>query len=229
MPLMLLASVLFLGTHLGISSTTLRARLVAMLGQGGYLIAYSIVAAITLGYMIWVYGALPRYEYLWLPSPELYLVPKIVMPIAAILLVGGFMTRNPTAVGMERTLRNASRPDELSHGLTRITRHPFQWAVVLWAAAHLAANGDAVSVVFFGTFLVLGLAGGVVIDRKKAEQLGEDWRPFAEVTSNVPFGAILAGRNRLAPKEQIAPIVAGLVTYALLWLAHPWIAGVRLG
>src|SRR5690606_18723514 len=153
--------------------------------------------------------------------PGLYLVPKVVMPVAAILLVGGFMVRNPTAVGMEGSMPKGSDPDELTRGLTRGTRHPFQWAVVLWAAAHLAANGDRVSVVFFGTFLVLGLAGGVLIDRKKAVRLGADWQPFARVSSNLPFAAIAAGRNRLVLKELIAPVLVGLATYVALYLAHP--------
>lgn len=228
MALMLLASLLFLGTHLGISSTALRGRLVAVLGERGYLAAYSVLAALTLAYLIWMYAVLPRYPYLWLPSPDLYLVPKIVMPFAAILLVGGFMVRNPTAVGQEGVLKHGADPDGIARGLTRITRHPFQWAVVLWAAAHMIANGDGVSVIFFGTFLVLGLAGGLLIDRKKAAQLGADWEPFARVTSNVPFAAIAGGRNRLALKELIGPILAGLVTYVVLYLVHPWLAGVRL-
>lgn len=225
---MLLAAVLFLGTHLGISSTVLRGRLVAMLGEGGYLIAYSLVAALTLGYLIWMYGALPRYGYFWLPSPELYMVPKVVMPIAMILLVGGFMVRNPTAVGMESSLREGPG-DQLARGVTRITRHPFQWAVVLWAATHLIANGDRVSVVFFTTFLVLGLAGSVLIDRKKSAKLGSAWQRYAEATSNLPFAAIINGRNRLAVKELLVPTVVGLAAYVLVYWAHPWIAGVRIG
>lgn len=225
---MLLAAVLFLGTHLGISSTVLRGRLVAMLGQGGYLIAYSLVAALTLGYLIWMYGALPRYHYFWLPSPELYMVPKVVMPVAMILLVGGFMVRNPTAVGMENTLRELPA-DELTRGVVRITRHPFQWAVVLWAVTHLVANGDQVSVVFFSTFLILGLAGSVLIDRKKAAKLGSAWQPYAQATSNLPFAAIIGGRNRLAVRELLAPTAVGLAAYVLVYWAHPWIAGVRIG
>ena len=100
---MLLASVLFLGTHLGISSTALRDRLVAALGERGYLIVYSLVAFATLGYLIWMYGALPRYDYFWLPSPELYMVPKLVMPVASILLLGGF-------IGRERFVEQLRRP-----------------------------------------------------------------------------------------------------------------------
>jgi uncharacterized membrane protein len=228
MALMLLASLLFLGTHLGVSSTAMRGRLVDVLGEGGYLLAYSLVAAITLGYMIWIYGALPRVDYLWLPTPALYLVPKVVMPLAMILLVGGFMIRNPTAVGQESVLRRSSDADVLTRGVTRITRHPFQWAVALWAATHLIANGDRVSVVFFATFLALGLLGGILIDRKKAVKLGADWEPFAHATSNLPFAAIVAGRNRLALGELIGPIVVGLGVYVLAYWAHPWLSGVRI-
>jgi uncharacterized membrane protein len=237
MEMMLLASLLFLGTHLGISSTGMRDRMVALLGERGYLAGYSLVAALTLGYLIWVYGALPRYDYLWLPSPILYAVTKAMMPIATVLLVGGFMVRNPTAVGQEGLLRatgtavereTAARAERVTLGVNRITRHPFQWSVVLWASAHLLANGDSVSVVFFGTFLILGLAGSMLIDRKKAVRLGDDWLPFARTTSNVPFAAILRGDNRLVPKELIMPVLVGLAVYALFYWGHPWLAGVRI-
>lgn len=227
MALMWVASVLFLGTHLGISSTGLRDRFVALLGERGYLAVYSLISVLTLGYLIWVYSELPRLPYVWMPSPGLYLIPKLVMPIAAVLLVGGFMVRNPTAVGQEAVLGRTGS-DDLAQGLIRITRHPFQWAVVLWALAHMAANGDGVSLIFFGTFALLSLVGTVLMDRKKAARLGADWARFAEVTSNVPFAAIVQRRNRLVPRELIAPVLVGLVTYVVLYLVHPWLAGVRL-
>jgi uncharacterized membrane protein len=83
-------------------------------------------------------------------------------------------------------------------------------------------------VAFFGTFLILGLAGGALIDRKKAAKLGAAWAPFAAVTSNVPFAAIIGGRNRLVLKELLAPVVVGLAGYALVYWAHGWIAGVPI-
>jgi uncharacterized membrane protein len=222
---MLIAGALFLVTHLGISSTPLRGALVRRLGERGYLGVYSLLAFATLGVMIYLYGDLPRHEYLWLPDPALYQVPKFVMPIATILLLGGFMVRNPTAVGQEGSLAAEGAAAGMARGVNRITRHPLQWSIALWAAAHLAANGDAVSVAFFGTFLVLGLAGGALIDRKKAAKLGVAWQPFAAVTSNVPFAAILTGRNHLVLKELVLPVIVGLAGYALLYVAHPWIAG----
>ena len=138
------------------------------------------------------------------------------------------MVRNPTTVGMEGSLQGEGAAEDLARGVTRITRHPFQWSVVLWAGTHLAANGDQVSVVFFTTFLVLGLLGGALIDRKKAAALGADWQPYAQVTSNVPFAAILSGRNRLVLRELIAPVAVGLVGYLALFWGHDWVAGVRL-
>ena len=42
---MMIAGVLFLGTHLGVSSSGLRVRLVSVLGEKGYLGLYSLVVA----------------------------------------------------------------------------------------------------------------------------------------------------------------------------------------
>lgn len=226
MELMVIAGALFLATHLGISSTPLRAWFVGRLGERGYLGFYSLLAFLTLGFMIWLYNNLPRHEYFWLPDPGLYHLTKFIMPVAMILLLGGFLVKNPTAVSMEGALAAEGAAADMARGVNRITRHPLQWSIVLWSVAHLAANGDQVSVAFFGTFLVLGLAGGALIDRKKAARLGPAWTPFAQATSNVPFAAILGGRNRLVPKELLLPVIVGLAGYALVYWAHPWLAGV---
>lgn len=221
------AGLLFLGTHFGLSSTSLRGTLVARLGERGFLGLYSLLALVTLVYLIWLYGELPRYEYFWLPSPELYLVPKIIMPIALILAVGGFMVPNPTNVGAEKLLTQPAEGD-LARGVTRITRHPFQWGVVLWASSHLIANGDSISVVFFATFLLLSGIGTVLIDRKKAAQLGDDWAVYRDQTSNVPFAAVFSGRNRLVVGELWLPIAVGLALHVVLFWGHAWVAGVRI-
>ncbi len=222
------AGFLFLVTHLGVSSTPLRAKLVAVTGQRGYLGLYSLLAIATLGYLIWSYSVVQSPDFFWALDPRLYWVPKILMPIAFIFLLGGFMVRNPTAIGLEGTLTDPEQKDQLVRGLTRITRHPFQWSVVIWAASHMAANGDVVSVVFFATFAILGAAGSVLIDRKRAASLGDDWKPFAEATSNIPFAAIFSGRNRLVVKELYLPVLVGLGGYGLVFWGHEWIAGVPL-
>jgi uncharacterized membrane protein len=223
MPDILIASLLWVGTHLGFSSTGLRKMLVDAIGEKFYIIAYSLMATGTLGYLIWVYLEVPRYEYLWLPDPDLYWFAKLTMPIAFILMVGGFMVKNPTNVGMR--IDDPAAAADMARGVTRITRHPLQWAIILWASGHVIANGDWVSVIFFTGFFVLSLAGSALMDHKKAATLGEGWVTYAQVTSNIPFVAIFAGRNRLVLKELIMPVIVGLLVYVLVYYFHESMTG----
>jgi uncharacterized membrane protein len=65
------------------------------------------------------------------------------------------------------------------------------------------------------------------IDAKRRKALGEHWEAFANATSNVPFGAIVAGRQKLRPGEiHWWQYVAGLAAFGLLFYAHQWLTGV---
>ena len=220
---LVLATMTFLVTHT-IASTPVRGALVASLGELPYLGAYSLVSFLTLGWMIYAYRHAPLMP-LW-QVPGLTLLPLFVMPFALILLACGLMGRNPTAVRQEGALK----AEAAARGILRVTRHPMMWGFALWAAVHVLARGDAASVIFFGGFLVLALSGTVLIDVRKAHTpgLGEDWKRFAEVTSNLPFGAIVAGRNRFRPGEiGWTKLLAGLVLYAVLFALHPYLFGAR--
>ncbi len=222
---MILAGMILLVTHFGMSSTSLRPQLVGVLGENGFLGVYSLVSFAAFGYIIWVYGNVPRTEYFWYPSPELYMVPKIVMPLASVLIFGGFLVRNPTQVGADGALQDGTFE---TRGMLRITRHPFMWGTMLWAASHIVANGDVVSVVFFATFFLLAAIGTLLIDRKKAAKLGEQWGAFSDATSNVPFAAILRGKNKFVPKELVLPALVGIGANVGLYLLHGWLSGVPL-
>ncbi|NOX50521.1 MAG: NnrU family protein, partial [Gammaproteobacteria bacterium] len=104
-------------------------------------------------------------------------------------------------------------------------RHPFQWAVIVWGVTHVIANGDWVSVIFFSGFVIVSGAGSMLMDVKKSQTMGEAWRIYASVTSNVPFWAILTGRNKLVMSELWLPIVVGLATYMGLFFFHETITG----
>jgi uncharacterized membrane protein len=221
---LLFAGVLFVAAHLGISSTPLRDLLVRRLGQRGYLGLYSLIAVVTLVYLIMAFNGSSHAQFLWTPSPALRGLALLVMPVALVLLLGGFLVRNPTAVGQEAGLATIGE----GSGLLRITRHPFQWSVVLWAGVHILANGDAASLVFFGSLGTLSLVGTFAIDAKKARAAGGDWAAFAKVTSNVPFAAILSGRSRLVVGELWLPLALGLVGYVVLLWGHVYVSGVAL-
>ena len=216
-----LATVAFLATHF-VASTPLRGALVESLGERPYLGAYSLVSFLTLGWMIYAYLH-ATFMPLW-QVPGLRLWPLFVMPFASILLACGVMGRNPTMVRQEGALKS----EEPARGILRVTRHPMMWGFALWAAVHLLARGDAASLIFFGGFLLLALGGTVLIDVRKARTpgLGEDWKRFADVTSNLPFRAIVAGRNRFRPGEigWTKPLT-GLVLYAVFFALHPYLFG----
>jgi uncharacterized membrane protein len=218
---LVVASALFLATHF-VSNTPLRARLVAAAGEKPYLGLYSIAAAATLGWMIYAYYRAP-YAGLWY-VPWLRYAPLVIMPFALVLIVCGLLTRNPTMVGQERLLES----QDAARGILRVTRHPLMWGVALWAASHVLARADAASALFFGTFLLLALCGTALSDRRKARTLGERWQRFAAVTSHVPFAAVAAGRNSLAPGEiGWARPALGIALYVALFLLHPLIFGAR--
>jgi uncharacterized membrane protein len=221
---LVLAGAVWVLTHLGLSSTRLRALIAGAIGERGFQGIYSVVALVTLVWLVRTYNATPQFDFLWGPDPALRMVPMIVMPFAFMFMLGGFMVRNPTAVGQEAQFKAVGE----GSGLIRITRHPFQWSVVMWALAHIVANGDTASLVFFGSLGLVSLLGAPLIDRKKAQKMGADWEPFARATSNVPFAAILAGRNRFVPKELWLPALAGLLVFGAAHAGHKWLSGVSL-
>jgi uncharacterized membrane protein len=211
---LVLATAAFVLTHF-VTSTPLRARLVGAMGEWPYRGAYSLVAFVTLAWMIWAYAGAPR-EPLWAGFREL---PRLVMPLAFILIACGY-ARNPTMVGADKLLKS----DHPARGIIRITRHPIMWGIMLWGAAHLLARGDLAASVFFGGFLVLAALGTVLMDRRKSAN--SDFRRFAEVTSNIPFMAVLQGRNHIVWREigWQRPAI-GLAAFVVVFFLHPWISG----
>lgn len=224
---LIVAGCLFLATHLGVSNSPLRGALMRALSERGYQGLYSLVALATVVYFVMAYNDAPRLAYLWNLDPRLYWAPKLLMLPAFMLLAGGLLGgATQTAAALKGCAEDQARLAKLTGGMNRITRHPVQWAFILWAASHIIANGDAVSVVFFAAFLLLSLFGSVFADRKKAAAFGEDWRAFAAATSHLPLAAIASGRNRLALGELAISAAVGLALYLAAFWGHEWLSGV---
>ena len=81
MTMLVIATLAFLATHF-VASTPLRPALVNAMGEWPYRGAYSTVALITLGWMIWAYAGAPR-EQLWTGFRE---IAVVLMPFAFVLL-----------------------------------------------------------------------------------------------------------------------------------------------
>jgi uncharacterized membrane protein len=222
--LLLVAALIFTLTHLGISSTAIRPMLLEILGENGYLGFYSLIAFATLGALIFSYGEVGHQHYLWQPTMLTGVVAKLIMPISLILIVTGLTAKNPTSVKME------SAVDLEPQGILRITRHPLQWGIMLWAVSHLIANGDIASIIFFLTFMIVSGYGTTSIDRKRRLTLDEEkWSHFTSLTSNVPLAAIVSGRNKLEIAELgWIKIVVSLILFVALVYFHELIANVPL-
>lgn len=215
----LLGGVAFVGGHLVLSGRLVRDRVVARLGEYGFMGAYSIVIGLGLGLLVYGWTKAPYVE-LWAPSAWTRWVPALVMPWVMIMQVAGYSTPSPTIAGMASTLGESPR------GIHRITRHPVNISTSIWALAHLFPNGDVASVGLFGAILVLGVVGSLHIDRRLARRSPEAWARYAAVTSVVPFAAIASGRNSFSFSEVgVLRIVGGLALYALILGGHAWMIG----
>jgi len=69
--------------------------------------------------------------------------------------------------------------------------------------------------------------GTVSIDARRQRKLGNAWKDFAGKTSNIPFLAILTGRNRLAIGELLTWRQAvAIMAFAAVILSHHRLFGV---
>ncbi len=223
------AAVVFLAIHLLIAGTPVRDTIVRGIGEKPYM---GLFALVSLGVIVWMAmafkaaGAAPGSA----SDPFLYDLGRgahdsaiLFVAIAFLIGVPGLLSANPTSV----RFKDATPSPDLVKGVLRITRHPFLWGVVLWSLVHLAANGDEASVIFFGTFLVLALSGTISIDAKRRRKLGAAWDGFAAKTSNVPFAAIVSGRNSFSARENFDwRFVAALILFAAILFGHVYLFGV---
>ena len=220
MTTLFVASVLFFLTHIGFSGTGLRNAIRDRIGPNAYLGVYSIVALGTLGFAIYAYIQADKLDFIWIPGPAERGVTYALMMVSLVFMVGGVMVANPTQVGQEKKLSDEPR------GVIRITRHPIQWAFILWAIGHIVGNGDVAGLIFFTSIGLVSLVGTMTMDRRKAAE--ENFDSFAASMSNIPFAAIAGGRTKANVSEWILPVVIGLVAWvAIVWL-HPYFTGVAL-
>ncbi len=194
--LLILASLFFLGIHFGIAATSVRDRLIERFGPIPYRIGFAVSALFGLLFLVYAWRQAPIVPLWGSPMVFRYLAVAL-MPLAFFFVVAGLTTKNPARLGQETTLTDDFEPTDI----LRITRNPVLWGIALWAALHLLANGDLAAVIFFATFLVLAVKGSFDIDRKRLRQFGERWRRYMERTSNVPFLAILQGKQPLVWHE----------------------------
>ncbi|HVO01604.1 MAG TPA: NnrU family protein [Candidatus Cybelea sp.] len=222
---LVIAALLFVGSHFVLSSSPLRKYIVRALGERPFTGLFSILAAATIVWLVTAFRQAPRDQLLW-TMPGADHLALTLMPVALLLLVGGLSAPNPTAVMMQ-----APSQGWQPRGILTVTRHPVMWALGLWAILHILANGDLAALIFFGAFSVLALAGTRAIDAKKRRTWPADSaRLFFAATSNLPFLAIAQGRARFDWRGigWKPLLIAAALTLAIVFWFHPNVIGAPL-
>jgi uncharacterized membrane protein len=217
--LLILTVVVWVGLHLGIAGSAARVALAARVGEARFRAGFAVASLAALGFLIAAYRNAPAVPLWTAPGWLDWLLVLLMLP-AFVLLVGAVAAPNPTAVGSEGAIREAPR------GMQRLTRHPMLWSFAIWGVVHMLGTGELASLLFFGAFVATALAGMPSIDAKLARRDPENWRRLAAVTSILPGGAILAGRNRLVPGEIGWVALLGVAAWLAVLYAHPYVFGV---
>jgi uncharacterized membrane protein len=215
---------LFVGSHLVISSPSVRAAAIHRIGVQPFRGLYSMVA---FGTLIPLVVTFMRHKH---AGPLLWYLRDyrtarastwILMFTALIMLVASLMRPNPGAIGAP-----ADAGAEGARGIQKISRHSGFVAFSLFGFAHMLMNGWVGDVIFFGTFPALGILGGLHQDRRKLHDLGESYHRFFEQTSFFPGIALLVGRQRwsLADMPWLAIGLGTALGIALVHF-HPYLFG----
>ncbi len=217
--------ILFGGSHVAMSSTRWRPKLVARLGERGFLVVYSLVALLTFFFLAHSYAHHKDAGLqLWqtFGGSFLYLIVRdlniVLMAFAFILLVSGLVARPPSSL-----MPAGGTPEP--YGVTRITRHPSFAAFWLFGIAHCLVNGGLTDLVFFGGLSVFSWLGATHQDsRKRADVPG--YAEFIAATSFVPFAAIMKKKQPMPLHELSWGVIAlALLLFYLIRAYHPVIFG----
>lgn len=179
--------VAFAASHMVLSATPVRTKLVAAMGEWAFRGLYSAVALAIFIPLVWIYFDNKH------AGPLLWLVPindalrgflYLANVAAFILIAAGYFNPSPATVGMKRVLH---RP------IHDITRHPLFMGMGLWGLAHLVPNGYASDVAFFAGFPIFALIGSWHQDLRHGRTRGASYRRFLSGTPFLP----LTGRHTL--------------------------------
>ena len=221
MALLALAGFAFLALH-AVPATALRPKLVAALGEKGYLGLYSLLALTILILWTRAFAGAPVDAPLWAFPAWWPWLKAVLLLFAAFLFVAGVSTTDPLAPAAPG--KPAPERPGTPKGIHTITRHPFLWSAGIWGVLHLISQPNLRGLFFYGLFALLAFGGAKLIDIRKAAQFGEAWKPFAAQTSYLPFLALAEGRATLNCADiGWKRIGAAVAVWAGFLYLHAWL------
>ena len=208
---------LFAATHMGMSSQRLRPRLVAMLGERGFLGVYSLLALAIFSALCWLYFS-HRHA-----GPLLYAPPAlgtaglwtlyVLQGVAWTLVIAGNLSPSPASIAPDP--KRGSEP----RGVHRLTRHPLFMGVGIFGALHLLVMGFASDVAFWAGMPLFAIVGCAHQDRRKRATL-PGYAAWCDAAPFLPF----TGRATLRGLRELPPLAIAIGIAAatgLRWLHGP--------
>ena len=186
---------LFAGSHVWLASPRLRARLVERLGERGFFVVFSLVAAVLWSLLIHQF-AIDRLG--GPPGLGLGSTPYLRWPL--MVLATGGLTLAGAGIAAYPRLPSAlfDQPIRMPYGIERVSRHPFFAGFTVFALAHVLLVTHLVSTVFFAGLALLALIGARFQDRKLAQRRGVAYTAYLDRTSFWPFASQLRGEPLVA-------------------------------
>ncbi len=209
---------LFGGTHIALATRRVRDGLVSRLGESGFRALFSLIAAVSFSVLVHYY-TVHRFD--GPPGLALGAVPALRWALMAVVVAGVVLIAASLVVYPRSPMAVFNKTVEPPRGIERVTRHALFVGVALIGAAHALLATRLVGAVLQGGLAVVAVAGAWHQDRKLLRERGEPYAAYLAATSTVPFGAIVAGRQRLEWSELPAGALAlGVVLAVVLRTVH---------
>ncbi len=184
---MILGLVLFLGAHTLTTRRSLRGRLIAAMGEGGYKIGYGLVSLAGLALIVWGFAhyRAAGWTPIWSPPKALKHLNVALMLPAVILVVAAYVRGR----------------------IYKAVKHPMLAGVKLWAFGHLLANGDLGGIILFGSFLAWAVYDRITL--KTRADAGGPPIPVGGVTNDL-IAVVVGIIAYLALAFAFHPVVIGI-------------------
>ena len=200
---------IFGGTHIIGSTIVVRTYVIEKIGNFGFKAVYSL-------------SHKHAGQMLFTPNSIMQLIAHILMLGALIVLFQGLATSSPMTTQSELT--KTFSPS--ARGVQRVTRHPQNFSFALFGLALLLVNPYLGDWIFFGGFIIYGVASALHQDQRMLVTGPNQVRLFQADTSALPFYAILSGKQRLALNEYNPyGLMAAIIAVILLRLYHSALFG----
>lgn len=206
----------FGASHIALSSTRVRPRLVEKLGEQGYMGVFSLVALVIFATLCRIYFT-NRHAGPWMwtvqVGPILRWTIYSLMAVAFTLMVAGNMGKQmvvSAAMGGAESVE--------IRGIHRITRHPTMLGMAIFGLLHLVANASTTDVAFFAGFPIFTILGCWHQEQRMLKDKGPEFRSYVEATPFFPF----TGRDSLQGVRELSrlAIVIGIAATTGIRLLH---------